>query len=384
MKDFIGMKIALLSFVENLNYGGSLQIYALEKAIENRYADVECEYIKYRKNQFKATTRWMARKIVSSIVKRNDAPSWTVKEYVHILWDSFYQNSCKNGRSNICLFNEFWQMSNYSDSVSRKKLMMQEKYDLYIVGSDQVWNCGRLDLDTTFLLDFVKDNQKKGCYAPSLALEKIPEKYFDKYQYYWKQFRWLSCREKKGADMISTCTGREVVSVLDPVFLLSEDQWEKVEKRPHNISENAEFFLIYTLSDKKDYIPYIETFVKNNRLQIVSIYGDISKTDMVGPAEWVWYFHNAKYIVTDSFHGTAFSIIFRKQFYSRIPEDDFFRSSSDRITDLLQQMGLQERILKDKRQLLTSSWIDYEEVQKILDEKRKESFDYLDGMIING
>ena len=378
------MRIAILSFVECLNYGASLQVYALEKAIEDRYSGVECEYIRYHKNQFAASVKWMIRKIVSKIGKKDDKPSWTVREYVKIIRQSFCEGSSKNGKNTIRLFREFWELSNYSAPVSKRKLKAMSDYDLYLIGSDQVWNCGRLDLDTGFLLDFVEDDTKKGSYAPSLGLKEIPKKYDKEYQYYWKRFRWLSCREKSGADLISKCTGREVVNVLDPVFLLSGEQWEERERKPDHISEDSKFVVLYTLTDEKDYIPYIEAALQEAQLQLVSLSGDLSKTDSVGPAEWLWYFHHAECVVTDSFHGTAFSIVFEKQFYSRIPEDDFFESSSDRIVDLLKVLGLQERVVRDRKQLLTLPQIDYTKVRERLDEKRKESFDYLDGMVLNG
>lgn len=378
------MKVALLSFVENLNYGGSLQAYALEKAIESRYSDIQCEYIRYHKNQFAATVKWMARKITSKISNSDDTPSWTIKEYMGIVWDSVSQAASKKGRNNINLFNEFWKLSNYSESFSKKQLKKQDHYDLYIVGSDQVWNCGRLDLDTTYLLDFVKDDEKKASYAPSFALKKIPNKYYSKYHQLWSRFKWLSCREKSGADIISACTGREVIDVLDPVFLLSKKQWEEVERTPHNISIDARFLLLYTLADDKDYMPYLEKFLQKNHLKLISISGDITKFDMTGPAEWLWYFHNAEYVVTDSFHGTAFSVIFERQFYSFIPHEQFFKSSSDRIVDLLNMLGLQKRVVRNRSELFSLPSIDYKEVQKSLNTKKKKSFEYLDRVIING
>ncbi len=378
------MKIALLSFVECLNYGASLQVYALEKVIEDRYADVECEYIRYHKNQLAASAKWMARKIVAKISKKEDKPSWTVREYVKIIRQSFCEGAGKNGKNTIRLFREFWKLSNYSDPVSRRELKKLDDYDLYMIGSDQVWNCGRLDLDTTFLLDFVKDDTKKGSYAPSVGLKKIPVKYYKKYQKYWSRFHWLSCREKSGADLVSACTGRKVANVLDPVFLLTREQWEEREKKPDRISNDTKFVVLYTLMDEREYIPYIGPFLRKEQLQLVSLSGDISKTAAVGPAEWLWYLHHAEYVVTDSFHGTAFSVIFEKQFSSIIPEEDFFESSSDRIVGLLTLLGLQDRVARDRKQLFTLPQIDFAEVRRCLDEKKKESFDYLDGMVLYG
>ncbi len=381
------MKIALLSYSENAGYGGSLQAYALEKAIETRYTDVECEYIRYRivSHQLIASIKWITRKIVAKICRKDDTPSLTIREYMKIVCGLIRQRSGKNGRNAMRLFREFWELSNYTNPVSRRELKKMCDYDLYIAGSDQIWNCGRLDLDTTFLLDFVNDDTKKGSYAPSIGLKRIPPKYFKKYQKYLSRFRWLSCREKSGADLIADCTGREVENVLDPVFLLSKEQWGERERRPADFSTDVKFIVLYTLADERDYMPYMEAFLQGKNLQLIFINGkDISQNNAVGPAEWLWYLHHAEYVITDSFHATAFSVIFERQFYSRIPEDDHFEEMSVRIVDLLEMLGLQERVVRDRDQMLKLSRIDFSEARRRLNEKRKESFDYLDGMILNG
>lgn len=114
-------KIALLSFTENLNYGGSLQLYALEKAIEERYSEVKCEYINYKKNQMLATIRWFARKVISFILRKNDDPSWRISEYFRELFKML--NGKIGDEGSIERFEYFWSLTNYSQHYKKRNYM---------------------------------------------------------------------------------------------------------------------------------------------------------------------------------------------------------------------------------------------------------------------
>ena len=125
---------------------------------------------------------------------------------------------------------------------------LNTKYDKFISGSDQIWNCGRLDLDPTYMLDFVTDDSKKFSYASSLGMREIPQKYYAKYKECLSSFRELSCREREGADIISKLTGREVVYVLDPVFLLDKEEWIELTKSSVSIQKDGKYILILNYS----------------------------------------------------------------------------------------------------------------------------------------
>lgn len=374
-------KIALISFVENLNYGGTLQAYALEKYIENAYEDISCEYIKYVKKQGKATIVWFCRKILYTLLRKDDTPSWTIKEYTNLVKNMLLEKNNSNMKENEKLFQQFWELSKYSSYMSRKELFDNElDYDLYIVGSDQVWNCGRLDLDTTYLLDFVKDNEKKASYAPSLSLKSIPEKYRKKYIKYLSSFKYLSCREKAGAKVIKELIDRDVKNVLDPVFLLSKHEWEMVENIPMNMRDKCNFIVVYILDESEILTSYAKTYAESMGMEIVYIYGDLSKNECVGPSEWLWYLRNAKMIFTNSFHGTAFSIIFNVPFWVEVPQKDFFQVSSDRIFDVLKLFELEERLV-EKYIMEPENRDIFKRTNIILKNKREEAMQYIDLMI---
>ena len=374
-------KIALISFVENLNYGGTLQAYALEKYIENTYEDISCEYIRYIKKQGKASIIWLGRKILCALLKKDDTPSWTVKEYVELVKGMLSEKHNSNAQKNERLFQQFWALSKYSPYMNRRELFMKDlDYDLYIVGSDQVWNCGRLDLDTTYLLDFVKDNEKKASYAPSLSLKSIPEKYKKKYIKYLGAFKYLSCREKAGAKVIEELVDRDVKNVLDPVFLLSKNDWKTVENIPMNMQDKYNFVVAYILDESEILISCAKNYAESTGMEIVYIYGDLSKNECVGPAEWLWYLRNAKMIFTNSFHGTAFSIIFNVPFWVEVPQKAFFQVSSDRIYDVLKLFELEGRLVENYTMELKNRDI-FKQTNIILKNKRDEAIQYINLMI---
>lgn len=373
-------KVALLSFVRNLNYGGSLQLYALERFLEKEYPNVKFEYINYTKNQLLAMIKWFGRKVVFALLGKDDSPSWTVKQYVDILLKSFQADSNESMEENNQLFESFWNLSNYSEQVNKKKIKrLNDEYSLFIVGSDQTWNCGRVDLDTAYLLDFVNDNKKKGSYAPSLALKQIPAKYEKKYRKYLSQFTYLSCREQKGAEIISSLVNRGVKNVVDPVFLLDQTDWSQIADKSV-IKTSEEYVLVYMLECSEALLKMAKDYANQNHVAIKIIYGDIEKNTSLGPCEWIYLFKNGKYVFTNSFHGTAFSIIFNLPFRVEITNQDFFQQSSDRITDLLKKTGLEERCVSNNFEYEEKD-IDYDRVNNIINNERYSSILYINEMM---
>ena len=381
------MKIALLSFVDNLNFGGCLQMFALQRAIALSYPNIECEYLHYVQDKKWATIKWLVRKVIYGITKKDDNPSWTICEFIRIIKHGIYEK--RVGKASVDLFEEFWGRIQYSRHLSKKQLYrIEDEYDFFIVGSDQVWNCGRLNLDTTYFLDFINNRDKKGCYAPSLALKEIPSKYYAKYYTYLSQFKYLSCRESSGTKMLEQLLHRKVVTVVDPVFLLDKEEWKKVINQDMGVQMSSEqYILIYQLeADCSNPLEVLARwYQKKYKWKIKKVYGDFDKNDNIGPAEWLALFYNADMILTDSFHGTAFSIIFEKQFISYIPDKDFYQSSSGRITDLLNALGFNERLYDSKIDFVEPKEIDYEweGISKRLRALIMQSREYLFSMLEN-
>jgi len=370
------VKVALLSFVKNINYGGSLQEYALEYAIK-KYGNenIFCEYLNYHKNFYRDSIIWLARKMLYGFMRKDDFPSWTIKEFLGIVRSR--SGGINSGAAKE--FEKFWRYTDFSQKLNKKELRkIEDKYDIFIVGSDQVWNCGRLNLDTTYLLDFISDDTKKGSYASSIGLKKIPEKYKKKYLKYWNKFKYLSCREREGSKLIENLTGRKAEWVVDPTLLLDKAEWEKIADI--SVIGNEKYILLYMLDKSERLLKFAERVSQDKKLKIVKIYSDIQKNNAIGPRQWIGYFLHAECVVTNSFHGVAFSVNFNKDFYVEVTQKSFFTESSSRITDFLNELGLNERLIGDSAAVKTEK-IQYGQINSKLVDMREKSLAYLLSML---
>lgn len=377
------MRVALISFTHSYNYGANFQAYALEKYIEDSCTDVKCCYICYSRDFISASFHWLWQKVSSVISRKDNNPSWSIKEYVKVVFQRSGEGLNVETKAQ---FKKFWNLMSYdfnNKKPYRKKdlIELNKRYDLFFSGSDQIWNCGRLYLDSTYMLDFVSNDLKKFSYAPSLGMHSIPDKYYLAYKKYLSSFKELSCREKEGADIISALTGRKVEHVLDPVFLLNSNEWSDLARQSDLSNESLykkKYILVYTLSNDKGFISSIKTYSDIAKKEVLVINDTNCNGRSTGPFEWLYLFSHADEIFTDSFHGTAFSIIFNKQFMSYIPEDSFFQDSRSRITDLLSKLGLQSRIISDLSCITENEKIDYNEVNSKLACLITQSKGYLD------
>lgn len=370
------MKVALLT-LKGFNYGGCLQAYALGHVIEQLWGNnVNYEYLNYERNFYKDSMLWLMRKLGYGLLRKDDIPSWSIKDFWNIV---FLRKKAEKAEA-IVEFEEFWKSIPETQILRRKDIKkIENKYDMFIVGSDQVWNCGQLNLDKTFLLDFVKDGKKKGSYASSIGLKEIPKKYEKAYYECWKQFEYLSCREKSGVKIIKDLTGQDVSWVLDPTLLLKAEQWEEIADR--SISKGKSYILLYMLDESEKLFKFAQSFAREQHKELICIYSKIEKNGSIGPRQWLGYFWDADFIITNSFHGIAFSINLKKDFYVAIGEKSFFKDSSSRITDLLERLNLQKRLLCNLEATSKHSSINYEYVNGQLEEFRLQSIEYLRKMI---
>jgi hypothetical protein len=265
--------------------------------------------------------------------------------------------------------------------VSRAELNnIENNFDLFVVGSDCVWNDDITDMDSTYLLDFVRDNKKKGSYAASFGFHEVDEKLVSYYKPLLSEFSYINCREESGVNNVEKICNKSANLVLDPTILLSKADWSKIVI-PHKAEKK--YIFVYQLSPSKLLEDTVYELQKKTGYDVITIpfpLGGMYKTkiDLVaGPQEWIGYIRNAEYIVTDSFHGTVFSIIFEKQFFSCVNEN------GTRIINILTQLGLKEYIYtNDCKPNINREPINYDFVTSVLNEKRKESIDILKEMII--
>lgn len=214
--------------------------------------------------------------------------------------------------------------------------------DIYIAGSDQIWNIYLHNgLDPAFYLSFGNSKAKRIAYAASFAMPFVPADYIDFVKKHLLVFDAISVRESTGLDILNSLSLNGVL-VSDPVFLLSREQW--LERLSIQNSLSDEYVIVYCLNpEKKTCFDFARQISDNIKKPVVVIEGikpvhcDWTVVRNAGPKEFVSLFSKAAYVVSDSFHGTAFSLIFGKPFM-------IFHHHSDvsRINDLLNVLELQK------------------------------------------
>ena len=198
-------KIGILTYHRAYNYGAVLQAYALQSAIQNINYNVEiidycCDYIE------KIGSEKSIKNIIKFILSGRRI-NQTKKKFVKF----------RNDKLNLSN-NDFNR-----DTIKE----IADLYDIYIVGSDQVWNYQGSNFDKTYFLDFVKQNTKKKSYAASFGISKIPPKYEKEYIRLLNKFSDISVREKQGINIINNLLGKDCELVLDPTLLLSKKEWKE-------------------------------------------------------------------------------------------------------------------------------------------------------------
>lgn len=262
------------------------------------------------------------------------------------------------------------------------------KYDVVMVGSDQLWLPAGLGSNFYNLL-FVPDNIRKVSFSTSFGVSSIPGYQRKKTKKYLDRINYLSVREKKGQDIVKELTGRKVKVVLDPTLLIKKEEWD-VYFTPQKVIDGRYIFA-YFLGNNIESRRIVEEFAKQAGLEVITCphldqyipedesFGD-KKLFNVTPVDFLNLIRNAEYVCTDSFHGTVFSILNSKKFISfpRFATKTSL-STNNRIDSLLDFLQLEKQKWipnMDVRETLERK-IDYEIAYDKLEELRKESFQFL-------
>ncbi len=250
--------------------------------------------------------------------------------------------------------------------------------DVYISGSDQVWNPSAFHED--FFLCYADDSKKKISYAASMGKEKIPESKEQKFADYIARYDSVSVREDSMIPIIGKYTDNEIYQHVDPVFLMSRDWWAGLEK-PYEKLKYDKFILVYVLEWTTEHNERLLELKKKTGLPCVSVNtGNIKKicADQIiydaSPNEFLYMLGKASYVASSSFHGTAMSVVYNKTFMSFVGTD-----KPTRITSLLRHYGIG---LRDTAESALTE-INYTEVNRIIAQDREEARKYLINSIEN-
>ena len=379
-------KISLVTLYNSDNYGAMLQAFALQQTI--RSFGCECEIVQH--DRFGA--------VLSEGNPKHGLKD--IKEYSKLILkhpkaigyftaslNRRLKNEAKENKKNSKFFrNEFFNnlSCDYYNSIEQ----IQENppiADAYVCGSDQIWNPKRFKGAAPFFLDFGDDRITRISYAPSLATDSIPKEMWEQYQKWIKRFSNVSVREKGGSKAIQEATGLTPEVVLDPSLLLNKNEWAKYAAFDDN--QKKKYIFCYFLG-KENFISAYDSILKLSKKLDADIVvlpkgrhvlalDKTKETQLSGPQAFIGYMMNAEYVMTDSFHGTAFAINFGKQFCSFKPRGNAsFEYKFSRIQNILDIVGLSDRFWTEKEEPKTD-FIDYKDVSEKLGRAVEESKMYL-------
>lgn len=334
-------KVAILTlYYKNYNYGGILQAYALQNAIENM--GYSSEQISYRLTSGYKDLRHLKLSMKFNFV-------YLYNFIKHHKWVTIYNNQRK-------------MMENFAFSIPHSKTVnayninkISRYYDCFVCGSDQIWN--PIGWQPTLFLDFVSSNKIKISYAASLARDNLTKEQLDFIKKHVNDFVAISVREKKSADILNKFAPELNVQYMpDPVFLLGESKWKKFIKRPDN---NKPYIFGYFLGNnnvnREKALAYAKEIgakiIFASHINLSHYEWEISHPNEIAPPlgveDFLSYIANAELVLTDSFHAAAFSAIYRTPFYVLPRFNAVDRNSmNSRVVDLVEELQIPNRFTK--------------------------------------
>ena len=364
------MKIILITKHYVKNYGSVLQTYASQELLSRKDGSVSiANYILPEAFGLK----------YMDIILRKHASAGRIKKIVlraavlptMIRWKYVFGGFLKK-YLNVC--------GRPADSCEKLKTELPDA-DIYCTGSDQVWNPEtNRGLQPAYFCEFAPKGKRVVSLAASFGVKTVREKDEALIKRYLKKYSLLSVRERSGIDIL-TKAGLNGRLILDPVMIETAGFWEKLAAK-RKIKQD--YVLIYQLNSSRAFDRYAEQAAERLGKKLVRIctrYDQILKNGRPVPVptveQWISLFFYADFVITDSFHGTVFSILFQKEFVNLYPP-----LFSERLDSLLSMFGIEERHISDcSRFDILDKRIDYRRVNEILDEKRKESLEFIDEIL---
>lgn len=364
--------IGIITFHESINYGAILQSYALQKILEKMgYAP---EIIDYCNPKRSTATLCLYRRILHHIWRR---------VVTKLLVGSKRKRKTEEFREKNLRLSE----QKYYDMILLHAA--PPMYDAYITGSDQVWNPRNNNNDSSYFLTFAPDGKRRISYAASFGVAEIKNGVKENYAEWLKQINHISVRESEGVQIVKKLIGTDAELVLDPTLLLDKDHWDQIAI-PYK--KSSPYILCYYMPGDKLVSRSITKIAKN----VASMYGwrviNIGEKEYMrlnpfrrsiftaGPAEFVGLFHNASFVITNSYHGTAFAITYRIPFLvpinAHLPPQ---KALSSRITSLLKAFELDRRIIRAEDGLPEEIDIDldYAPIEQKIELDRKKSAGFI-------
>ena len=365
-------RVGIITIHKINNYGSVFQAYALQRACEE--LGYETEIIDYCfPNGFHANNRY-----ATATDSQPNEPTWI---------KALFGLALKRQHKGISAFVAKYQHLTGKQYQSPEELKAEAPdYDVYITGSDQLWNPRHCNGDPAFMLHFAPDNAIKISYAASIGTNEIPNELQPLYKELISRYSKIAVREQSGVDIIRNLTGKEATVVLDPTLLLDYKKWNDIAVAKRQFKKK--YILCYFLNYSFNAFPYVDELAreiqKQTGYEIVRVarpphhLGESHTHFKVGasPEEFLALIRDSEMVLTTSFHGTAFAVNYGKPVLTVVKD---INASDSRQINLMQAIGLDSQIItiQDPLPKASQAQYDVEREQKRLSELREASLDYL-------
>lgn len=362
-------KVIITTFFKAENYGAMLQAYALQTLLLKLGYDVEI--LNYRDSAIEDVYK------INSKKKQNIY--LTIRSFLRKI--IFYKQRKKR-------HNQFLNFQRKYLKIGDKEYWLVEEIkrdppeaDIYITGSDQVWNSSiTKGVSDVYTLNFGHDKTRRIAYAASIGTTQISPNEIGHFKEKISVIDDISVREATAKNVLEQLLVEKTIDVaLDPVLLRSKGEWQS--DLPELDGEKEKYILAYHVEESPEYRKIVKYLSEVTALKIIHfeirkkydnvLYSAYTK----GPMEFVNLIKNAEYIITTSFHGTAFSIVFHKKFWV-VPH----KFTGTRVTDMLEKFGIQDRAVCTLEKFKKKEYdqeIDYVKVAILLEKERKNSLQWL-------
>lgn len=351
-------KAYLLAFHRATNYGAVLQLFALKTVLE-RY-DLEVEVIDYTPKWMKVTLK--NQRSLLSFIKRK-VMNFTFKSFI----------------SKLDLTKE-----NYSDLDNLRHSLPPA--DFYFVGSDQVWNEKIIKEDPTYFLPFAPDNSVKIGYAISMGNHFLSECLLRKVKSSILRFDFISGREQFVSDFVSDQHyNKKVPVLLDPTLLLKRNDYDEILLEKHY---KEKFIAVYSCMRDDRLYEFARHLKMLTGLRLINLGYSFKGADkqeyLYGPINWINRIKHSTFFITNSFHGTAFAVIYSKVFFTVPTNIEAQLGKNARFIELLTSLNLADRLVYEKQDIdyLIDSSIEYDKAHGLLEKRRKEAILFLETALL--
>lgn len=282
------MRIGIITFTYGDNYGQRLQNLAVQEILKRYTSEV----------------------YTISQIRPNGCMRAIIKRLITLLLRGEFTASIRRHNS-FKMFDEAY-ISYFNVPISSKLSdeFPENYFDFFVAGSDQIWSPYSKDVNETMFLTFT-DKEKRIALCPSIAAERFPKDKKAQYQELLEGFKYISIREERGAELVKDLIGVKPTVLIDPTLMLDKNYWSQYEKKPNKVLPEKYIFCYFLGSSS--YKREIQEFAKKNKFEIIDILFDRKFQD-AGPAEFLFLIRHAELVITDSYHGTIFSLIFDKPF----------------------------------------------------------------------